>query len=66
MTKLLRLVMFESSFDIFGSLETIKLYLKITDKALLCNMFDKAMEKSNTPDIDAFTKVSSTRVDRKL
>ena len=42
---------------VFGWLETIKQYLKITEKGLLCNMFDKAMDKGNTPDIDAFTKV---------
>ena len=39
-----------------AALEKIKQYLKITEKGLLCNMFDKAMDKGNTLDIDAFTK----------
>ena len=37
--------------------ETIKLYLQIADQTLIFNMFDKAMEKVNDINADAFTKV---------
>jgi ribosomal RNA-processing protein 12 len=39
-----------------AALETIKTFFKISDKDLLCSMFDKAMEKGQAEEIDAFTK----------
>jgi len=39
-----------------AALETIKLYLKIADKELTLNMFDKALEKTKEKSVDPFTK----------
>ena len=38
------------------SLETIKLYLKITDPELMGTMFDKALDKYTGQGVDQFTK----------
>jgi hypothetical protein len=36
--------------------ETTKLYLKVTEPELLGAMFDKALERYTTSDVDQFTK----------
>jgi hypothetical protein len=36
--------------------ETTKLYLKVTEPELVGAMFDKALERYTTSDVDQFTK----------
>ncbi len=47
---------FPSRQMLFCESETTKLYLKVTEPELVGAMFDKALERYTTSDVDQFTK----------